>query len=207
MARGPTRPLPSDTYADAYAFTLAISAFWTNPIGRNFTWSNATGTFSSDQRQALFTAELNSTQLQRQRDAFDVWESYLDCSFTEVADAASNNIRVGQYDTLDDDLGFVGYALRFTVGGSLNSAALYYDPALIDGLPWRERTYIHEIGHILNLAHPNASDQGSGALLSNPVMETGNSQRSIQPGDIIGAQHVLARQAALHQPYLMLFRR
>ena len=72
----------------------------------------------------------------------------------------------------------------------MTSGGLYYDPADIDSLPWRSRSYIHEVGHLLNLAHPNAADQGSGAQFSNPIMETNNSQTSIQPGDIIAAQHI-----------------
>ena len=189
MARGPTRPLPSNAYADAYAFTIGLSGYWANPEGRDFTWSNATGNFSSDLRQADFTAELNATQLQRQRNAFDLWESYLNCTFTEVADAAGNNIRVGQNNDADTDIGFdvAAYVQHYNVAGRFGLAGIYYDPDQIDDLPYSSRTYIHEVGHVLNLAHPNAH---SGGLLSNPVMETSNGQTAIQPGDIIGGQHV-----------------
>ena len=110
--RGPTTSLPSDTYADAYAYTLALSAFWSNPVGRNFTWSNATGTFSSDPRQANFTGSLDATQLGRQRAAFDLWESYLNCTFTESPDSASIDIRCGLNTDADADFGssVVAYA-------------------------------------------------------------------------------------------------
>ena len=193
ISQGPTDPLPDRPPSENYGWNTWPS----NRVpGRVFNWSNATGTFATDWRDQddEFTGPLDAESMADMRGAFASWERYLNCSFNEVADAADNEVRVG--------FGPAGGNIAYVQPSNEDDRlALVINRSRIDntysGLPpWRHRTFEHEVGHVLGLAHP---DDVGGGDPGDSIMETiGNSQAiqfDLALGDIIGGMHMYGSAA------------
>lgn len=63
-------------------------AQWENRAGRTLTWSNATRTFSSDQRQSDLQCQLSDEQVGLVRQAFSTWAAVANINFREAYDSA-----------------------------------------------------------------------------------------------------------------------
>ena len=190
--QGPTSPLPRDSTG----YNFISRGGFTRTGGRTLTWSNATGTFGSDWRQSLVAGAVNATVLAAYRAAFAYWAAIADVEFSEVADSASVNIRVGY---IGGTPSYIAAVWGFqSTRADARGMFIGNNRSLIES--YIPRTPRHEVGHALGLLHTNNADYvyGEGGDYDQTIMETlghsGGRQSShvsmAEAGDVLGVWHL-----------------
>ena len=160
--------------------------------GGQVAWSFAERNYQDQAFEFDFTLPAEFQGLVRK--AFERWEEVADIDFVEVADSASNNIRLGfdYIDGLNNSIGEASYSYRKADAdfGTLTRSLIRFEHD--EG--WRPEgetmvsgsgadfyvVALHEIGHAIGLGHVT-----SGSEVMNPTL--GRDFRDLFPGDMAGA--------------------
>ncbi len=143
-------------------------------------------------------------EFQAVRNAFKTWAAAVPLTFTEVATSASPDILIGWRPANDPDLSMVGGTLAhadFPPGCSVVTNSLpkpvHFDDSevtwsigAIAGQFDVETVALHELGHIIGLAHSSVS----GAVMW-PSVSAGTTKRTLTQDDISGAQSLYPSQS------------
>jgi hypothetical protein len=89
------------------------------------------------------------------RSAFGLWTAVTGVTFVESADAASNDIRIGQ-GYIDGDGPTLGEASYWFTGSTFLRAAISFDADAFAGTQEFYTVALHEIGHAIGLGHSSS---------------------------------------------------
>ncbi|WP_369062391.1 matrixin family metalloprotease [Caulobacter sp. 73W] len=156
------------------------------------TWSFATSNYASLKTQYSgyrdFSTSINSDFRDEIIAAFNAWEAVANIDFVQVADAASVNIRIGDY-AIDGRAGpggqsTLGQAHNWWSGTYYKAAQIVFDVDAYDSSADFYWTALHEIGHSIGLDH---------ATFSTSVMyylKTASSAATLTADDIAGVRAI-----------------
>ncbi len=120
-------------------------------------------------------AAANDSQKSAFRQAFALWATVCNLTFTEVTDSASSRIRIGTNNQGNVSSGYAYYP-ALTSGGDIYLAN---DMSGMDNPTygsWMFSTVTHEIGHAIGLKHPGDYNAGGGGT-EGPYLPSGEDNR------------------------------
>ncbi len=153
------------------------------------TWSFAEFSYPQLSQQysgyLAFDSQINSSYRATIAKAFEAWEQVCLIDFIQVADSPSVDLRLGNRyidgDPAPGQTSTLAIAKYWWSGAFTQKAQIYFDVDAYDSGLYG--TAVHEIGHVIGLAHANIQ-----AAVMYPLQNALNESGILHPDDIAGAR-------------------